>query len=63
MYTVNKENPQYFGLKKFLKKNRKKGLTKGRDFGIISGHSARGKRKIKTFERTSGEAKKVKKTS
>ena len=58
MYTVNKENPQYFGLKKFLKKNRKKGLTKGRDFGIISGHSARGKRKIKTFERTSGEAKK-----
>ena len=58
MYTVSKENPQYFGLKKFLKKNRKKGLTKGRDFGIISGHSARGKRKIKTFERTSGEAKK-----
>lgn len=44
--------------KKKIKKTRKKGLTKGRDFGIISGHSARGKRKIKTFERTSGEAKK-----
>ena len=34
-----------YAIKKFLKKNRKKGLTKGRDFGIISGHSARGKRK------------------
>lgn len=58
MYTVNKENPQYFGLKKFLKKNSKKGVDKGSGFWYYIGALGERQEKIKTFERTSGEAKK-----
>ena len=47
--------------KKKIKKTRKKGLTKGRDFGIISGHSARGKRKQRLLRGLREKRKKVKK--
>ena len=49
--------------KKKIKKNSKKGVDKGSGFWYYIGALGERQEKIKTYERTSGEAKKSQKTS
>ena len=47
-----------FGQAKKFEKNQKRGLTRGGNFGIISGHSARGKYEKRAFKNDFGKSEK-----
>ena len=52
------KSPQYLDKQKKFEKNQKRGLTRGGNFGIISGHSARGKYEKRAFKNDFGKSEK-----
>ena len=52
------KSPQYLDTQKKFEKNQKRGLTRGGNFGIISGHSARGKYEKRAFKNDFGKSEK-----
>lgn len=52
------KSPQDLDRQKKFEKNQKRGLTRGGNFGIISGHSARGKYEIRAFKDDFGKSEK-----